>query len=167
MILIPIDKLGLCKYFAYAKPLVRKDQRIMAAQTAESTSRIDAGFFFALLLLFAVLMACSGSGRKCTATLTYQGKTYTGADAKEEKAVSNACNKYCRDDDPEYEAMYRIWLDSPAGRAAGRPSKEEAILRIRDYWTTLRSPALTNVWAGGKMEKPESQQSVIDQSPAI
>lgn len=110
----------------------------MAAQTSNMTSRIDAGFFCALFLLFAVLIACSGSGRKCTATLTYQGNTYTGADAKEEKAVSNACNKYCRDDDPEYEAMYRIWLDSPAGRAAGRPSKEEAIFkdnRLLDYVT--------------------------------
>lgn len=110
----------------------------MAAQASNATSRIDAGFFFALLLLFAVLIACTGSGRKCTATLTYQGNTYTGADAKEEKAVSNACNKYCRDADPEYDAMYRIWLDSPAGRRAGRPSKEEAIFkddRLLDYVT--------------------------------
>lgn len=110
----------------------------MAAQTSQATSRIDAGFFFALLLLVAVLIACSRSGRKCTATLTYQGSTYTGADAKEEKAVSNACNKYCRDADPEYDAMYRIWLDSPAGRRAGRPSKEEAIFkdnRLLDYVT--------------------------------
>ena len=110
----------------------------MAAQTSKATSRIDAGFFFALLLLFAVLIACSGSGKKCTATLTYQGNTYTGADAKEEKAVSNACNKYCRDADPEYDAMYGIWLDSPAGRKAGRPSKEEAIFKdnkLLDYVT--------------------------------
>ncbi|MEK6336056.1 MAG: hypothetical protein AABM67_14090 [Acidobacteriota bacterium] len=90
-----------------------------------------------LLLVFAVL-ACSFSGKKCTTTLTYQGRTYEGADAKQDKATSNACNKYCRDDDPEYEAMYRIWLDSPAGRAAGRPSKEEAIFkdkRLLDYVT--------------------------------
>lgn len=110
----------------------------MAAQTSNATGRIDAGFFLALLLLFAVLIACSGSGKKCTATLSYQGHPYTGADAKEEKAVSNACNKYCRDDDPEYEAMYGIWLDSAAGRAAGRPSKEEAIFkdkRLLDYVT--------------------------------
>lgn len=59
-------------------------------------------------------------------------------DAKQDKATSNACNKYCRDADPGYEAMYRIWLDSPAGRAAGRPSREEAIFkdkRLLDYVT--------------------------------
>ena len=108
------------------------------AQTPRLTSRIDAGFFLSILLLLAAVIACSSSGKKCTATLTYQGKTYTGADAKEEKAISNSCNKYCRDDDPGYEAMYRIWLDSPAGRAAGRPSKEEAIFkdkRLLDYVT--------------------------------
>ena len=125
----------------------------MAAQTSNATSRIDASFFCALLLLLAVLIACSGSGRKCTATLTYQGKTYTGADAKEEKAVSNACNKYCRDDDPEYEAMYRIWLDSPAGRAAGRPSKEEAIFkdnRLLDYVTITCANKCVGWWKDGK-----------------
>jgi len=97
------------------------------------------GLSLALLLILAAVLACSlGSSTKCTATLTYQGKTYAGMDAKQEKAVSNACNKYCRDDDPGYEARYRIWLDSPAGRAAGRPSKEEAIYkseRLLDYVT--------------------------------
>jgi len=92
----------------------------------------------AALLFFAALLACSLGSKKCTATLTYQGKTYEGIDAKKEKAISNACNKYCRDDDPEYDAMYRIWLDSPAGRSAGRPSKQEAIYksdRLLDFVT--------------------------------
>ena len=34
--------------------------------------------------------------------------------------------------------MYGIWLDSPAGKAAGRPSKEEAIFKdkkLMDYVT--------------------------------
>jgi hypothetical protein len=94
---------------------------------------------FTALLLMAALLACSsGSAKKCTATLTYQGRTYEGVDANQDKATHNACNKYCRADDPEYDAMYRIWLDSPAGRAAGRPSKEEAIFkdkRLLDYVT--------------------------------
>ncbi len=110
----------------------------MAAQTSNATGGIDARFFFALLLLFAVLIACSRSGKKCTATLSYQGKTYVGVGKSEDDAQHFACNKYCREDDPEYEAMYRIWLDSPAGRSAGRPSKEEAIFkdrRLLDYVT--------------------------------
>ena len=96
-------------------------------------------FLFALLLILIVVLACSsGSAKKCTATLTYQGHSYEGVDVNQDKATHNACNKYCRSDDPEYDAMYRIWLDSPAGKAAGRPSKEEAIFkdkRLMDYVT--------------------------------
>ena len=92
----------------------------------------QAGFCLAVLLLFSVIIACSSSrAKECSATLSYQGKTYTGAGPEKDKATSFACNKYCRDDDPEYEAMYRIWLDSPEGRAAGRPSKEEAIYKSK------------------------------------
>ncbi|MFY9620827.1 MAG: hypothetical protein WAM70_15055 [Pyrinomonadaceae bacterium] len=91
-----------------------------------------------LFLLFAAVLACSRGSNKCTATLTYQGKTYTGI-GKKDDAVSFACNKYCIADDSEYEAMYRIWLDSAEGRAAGRPPKEEAIYkskRLLDFVTT-------------------------------
>lgn len=94
--------------------------------------------FLALFLLFTAVLACSRGSNKCTATLTYQGKTYTGV-GKKGDAVSFACNKYCVADDPEYEAMYGIWLDSAEGRAAGRPPKEEAIYkskRLLDFVTT-------------------------------
>ena len=109
------------------------------AGTSNARGGIDARFFFALLLLIAVLIACSRSGRTCTATLSYQGKTYVGVGKSEDDAQHFACNKYCREDDSEYDAMYRIWLDSPAGRSAGRPSKEEAIFkekRLLDYVTS-------------------------------
>ena len=93
----------------------------------------------ALLLLTGVVLACSsGSAQKCTATLTYDGKTFVGEDTSAEKATRNACNKYCREADAGYEAMYGVWLDSPAGKAAGRPSKEEAIFKdkkLMDYVT--------------------------------
>lgn len=111
----------------------------MQSQVLQPAVTTRAGFFLALLLVLSAVLACSlGSSKKCTATLTYQGKTYTGMDKEKEKAVSNACNKYCRDDDPGYEIMYRIWVESPAGRAAGRPTKEEAIYkdnRLLDYVT--------------------------------
>lgn len=99
--------------------------------------RNGVGSCLALFLLLIAVLACSRGSNKCTATLTYQGKTYTGI-GKKDDAVSFACNKYCRDDDPEYDAMYRIWLDSAEGRAAGRPSKEEAIYkskRLLDFVT--------------------------------
>ena len=96
------------------------------------------GSCLALFLLLVAVLACSRGSNKCTATLTYQGKTYTGV-GKKDDAVSFACNKYCVADDPEYDAMYRIWLDSAEGRAAGRPAKEEAIYkskRLLDFVTT-------------------------------
>ena len=100
--------------------------------------RNGVGLCVALFLLVAAALACSRGSNKCTATLTYQGKTYTGA-GKKDDAVSFACNKYCVADDPEYDAMYRIWLDSAEGRAAGLPAKEEAIYkskRLLDFVTT-------------------------------
>ncbi len=105
----------------------------------KSTFRNGASFFLALLLLLAAVLACSsGSAQKCTATLSYEGRTFVGEDTSTEKATHNACNKYCREADPGYEAMYGVWLDSPAGKAAGRPSKEEAIFKdkkLMDYVT--------------------------------
>lgn len=87
----------------------------------------------AFVLLAAAVLGCSSSGgRTCTAVLTRSGQTFTGSDKAEKQAKQNACNKYCRDADPGYEARYGIWLDSPKGRAAGRPSKEEAIYKDKD-----------------------------------
>jgi hypothetical protein len=106
---------------------------------AKSRTRKLGSLLLALLLLLAAVLACSsGSAQKCTATLNYEGRTFVGEDTSTEKATRNACNKYCREADPGYEAMYGVWLDSPAGKAAGRPSKEEAIFkdkRLMDYVT--------------------------------
>jgi len=127
---------------------------------AKSTFRNGSGFALSLLFLLAVVFACSsgsGSAKKCTATLTLDGRTFVGEDAAEEKATHNACNKYCREADPGYEAMYGVWLDSPAGKAAGRPSKEEAIFKdkkLMDYVTvTCANECLAKIKDGkGKAE---------------
>ena len=112
----------------------------MPSQTSRSPARINAGLFLSLLLLIGAVLACSSgsSARKCTATLTNDGKTFVGEGASTDDATRFACNKYCREADPGYEAMYGVWLDSPAGNAAGRPSKEEAIFKdkkLMDYVT--------------------------------
>ena len=112
----------------------------MSFQNRKSKGRIDAGLFLSLLLLLAAVLACSSgsSARKCTATLTNDGKTFVGEGPSTDDATRFACNKYCREADPGYEAMYGVWLDSPAGKAAGRPSKEEAIFKdkkLMDYVT--------------------------------
>ena len=103
----------------------------MSSQTSRSPAQINAGLFLSLLLVLAAVIACSSgsSAKKCTATLTNNGKTFVGEGSSTDDATRFACNKYCREADPGYEAMYGVWLDSPAGKAAGRPSKEEAIYK--------------------------------------
>ena len=123
----------------------------MSLQTVRSTTANRAGL--ALLFLLAAVLACSsGSAKKCTATLSYEGKTFVGEAASADDAAHNACNKYCREADPGYEAMYGVWLDSPAGKAAGRPSKEEAIFKdkkLMDYVTvTCANECLAKVKDG-------------------
>ena len=116
-------------------------------------NRNGAGPWLALLFVLAAVLACSSaSADKCATTLSYGGGTYVGMDASAEQATHNACNKYCRDADPGYDARYRIWLDSPAGRAAGRPSKEEAIFKdkgLLDYVTlTCANECVAKIKAG-------------------
>ena len=126
----------------------------MPSQTSRSPARINAGLFLSLLLLLAAVIACSSgsSAKKCTATLTNDGKTFVGEGSSTDDATRFACNKYCREADPGYEAMYGVWLDSPAGKAAGRPSKEEAIYKdkkLMDYVTvTCANECLTKVKDG-------------------
>src|SRR2546429_7124827 len=126
----------------------------MAVQTPRPTLRSEAGLFFSLLLLIGAVIACSSgsSAKKCTATLTNEGKTFVGEGASTDEATRFACNKYCREADPGYDAMYGVWLDSPAGKAAGRPSKEEAIFKdkqLMDYVTvTCANECLTKIKDG-------------------
>ena len=126
----------------------------MSSQTSRSPAQINAGLFLSLLLVLAAVIACSSgsSAKKCTATLTNDGKTFVGEGSSTDDATRFACNKYCREADPGYEAMYGVWLDSPAGKAAGRPSKEEAIFKdkkLMDYVTvTCANECLTKIKDG-------------------
>jgi hypothetical protein len=83
-------------------------------------------FLISTILLFVVL-GCGGSAAECVGTVEYQGKTFEGKAKTADEAKGNACNHYCREADPEYDAMYGIWVSSPNGIAAGSPSKQEAI----------------------------------------
>jgi hypothetical protein len=92
------------------------------------------------------------SGPECIGTVVYQGQAHTpqGGVSDAVEAQRNACNMYCRDADPEYEAMYLIWLDS----AEGDPgiSKQEAIYeseRLLSYVTdTCASRCVSDVASG-------------------
>src|SRR5258707_2566318 len=141
-------------------PIHLKGMKTMSAPSRTQITRNGINLLLPLLFLFAAVLACSSgsSAKKCTATLTLDGRTFVGEDAAEEKATRNACNKYCREADPAYEAMYGIWLDSPARKAAGRPSKEEAIFKdkkLMDYVTvTCANQCLAKIKDGkGKVEK--------------
>ena len=93
------------------------------------------------VLILLVVLGCGGSSSDaCIGTVTYQGKTFQGAGKNEIDAKLFACNNYCADADPEYEARYAIWLDSPKGRAAGSPNKRDAMFKdkgLLDYVTDV------------------------------
>jgi hypothetical protein len=78
-------------------------------------------------MLFLVALGCGGSGVKCVGTVMYEGKKFEGGGKDELEAKEGACNNYCRDADPEYEARYRIWVESPKGKAKGSPPKHKAL----------------------------------------
>ncbi len=92
----------------------------------------------AVALLLAAGIACrSSSGKTCTGEVEYQGTTYTGEAGNLEDAQRFACNKYCLEADAEFDAHYRIWLDSAKGRAAGSPPKKESIYKDKDLMDYL------------------------------
>jgi hypothetical protein len=103
-----------------------------------------AGSWIAALLLLSIVLACrssssSSSDGKCMGQVSYEGQTYTGGPTDSaEQAQHFACNNYCLDADPEFDAHYRIWNDSRSGAAAGHPPKKEAIYKdkeLLDYLT--------------------------------
>ncbi len=83
-------------------------------------------------ILISISLGCGGSGAECVGTVQYQGQTFEGKDKTPDQAKHNACNNYCAEADPEYDAIYRMWLDSPKGKAAGLPSKKEAVFKDKD-----------------------------------
>src|SRR5712692_9381065 len=99
------------------------------------------GSLVAGLLLFSVVIACrsssSSDNASCTGEVTYEGKTFTGQGKNAEEAQQFDCNKYCLEADPEFDAHYGIWLESPKGEAAGRPPKKEAIYKDADLMNYL------------------------------
>lgn len=96
-------------------------------------------------LLLVISLGCLGGGSDagCEGVVKFEGKTYTGKANDEKQAGLNGCNKFCLEHDPEFEAMYGIWLDSAAGKDAAakmkhKPTKQEAIMEdktLLDYVT--------------------------------
>ena len=88
-----------------------------------------------------MVIACrssSSDNTNCTGEVTYEGRTFTSGQAENaENAQQFACNKYCLEADPEFDAHYGIWLESPKGEAAGRPPKKEAIYKDADLMNYL------------------------------
>lgn len=107
----------------------------------------------AALALTWPLLACGGSGAAtCLGWVEdHQGARYSPAEGTADRhhAQRLACNVYCRDADPHYDAMYRAWRDSPAGDPS--VSKDQAIFRddalMRYVTETCADRCLSNVAA--------------------
>src|ERR1700682_4630811 len=99
------------------------------------------GSLVAGLLLLTAVIACrsssSSDNASCTGEVSYEGKTFSGQGKNAEEAQQFACNKYCLEADPEFDAHYGIWLEAPKGEAAGRPPKKEAIYKDADLMNYL------------------------------
>ena len=114
-----------------------------------------AGSTVAALLLLSIVLACrsssSSSGPKCMGQVTYEGQTFTGGPTDSaEQAQHFACNNYCLDADPEFDAHYRIWNDSRSGAAAGHPEKKEAIYKDKELLDFLTKVCAENCVANIK-----------------
>lgn len=108
----------------------------------KSFSTALVSLLLAVVLLLSAIIACrsstSDSKAPCLGSVVYEGQTFTGQAGTVEDAQRFACNNYCLDADPEFDARYRIWLDSRSGEAAGRPTKKESIYKdqgLMDYLT--------------------------------
>src|SRR5712691_9368061 len=96
----------------------------------KSGSGALASSLLALVLMSSAIIACrssSDSKAPCIGSVVYEGQTFTGQAGNAEDAQKFSCNNYSLDADPEFDPHYGIWLDSPKGAAAGRPSKKESI----------------------------------------
>lgn len=104
------------------------------------------------VVLAVPILACGSSGPTCRGwvedDLGRRHSPESGVSDRSE-ARANACNVYCVDADPQADAMYRIWLDSPQGN----PSLErwEGMYedpRIAAYLETCASRCVADVAAG-------------------
>lgn len=108
-----------------------------------------------LLLLSAVLACSSSSGNTCSGEVSFEGRTFTGKGKDAAEAQLHGCNLYCLEADAEVEARYRIWLDSPKGRAAGSLSKKDYMYKDRsflDYVTLTCAPKCVAKIKDGSMQ---------------
>ena len=103
----------------------------------QRSAAVCAALAVALLLGVAIACRSSSSGPTCKGEVAYEGKTYTGEAGNVEDAQRFACNKYCLEADPEFDAHYHIWLDSPKGKEAGSPPKKESIYKDKDLMEYL------------------------------
>ncbi|HBQ13364.1 MAG TPA: hypothetical protein DEF51_20220 [Myxococcales bacterium] len=110
------------------------------------------------------ILACGGpGGATCLGWVEDdQGVRHTPESGTEnrEEAQRFACNGYCREADPQYDAMYRVWLDSPAGDPS--VTKDQAIFRddgLLQYVTvTCANRCLSEVAAGTRRGGVECEE---------
>lgn len=79
------------------------------------------------IIFLGLVLGCGGSSQTCTGELVVEGNTFRGMDREIEQARKNTCSKYCIEGDPTFDGMYRIWLDSSAGKKKNKPDKWAAM----------------------------------------
>jgi len=109
-----------------------------------------------LALLVGSSLACGGlDTQDCIGAVVHGGQTYQPESGVPDAvdAQRMACNQYCLLGDDEYEAMYGIWVSSPAGDAS--VSKKDAIYsdqRLLDYVTITCADRCVEAVAAGQMQ---------------
>lgn len=105
----------------------------------------------AIASLLFVSLGCLGPSAdsdRCTGTLKARSKTYVGASKTEDQAALNSCNKFCSEEDAEFDAMYGIWLTSATAKGleklhGEKPSKHDAMMEdkgLLDFVTKNCAP---------------------------
>jgi hypothetical protein len=86
-----------------------------------------------MIFLFVILSCSSSVNNPCSGELIGDGKTFNSKGKDADEAQRNSCNLYCLEADPEVDARYRIWLDSPKSKEVKNPSKKEYMYRDKTF----------------------------------
>lgn len=106
------------------------------------------------LMLCASFVSCSSD---CTGEINSGGRTYTAKAKSSEDALRFTCNKYCLDTYAKCDAMYRIWVDSPKGKAAGSPPKMRALSEDKELLDCVTIECANKCIADAGAEKIKAQ----------
>lgn len=120
-----------------------------------------ASILVSMIFLFVVLSCGSRPETPCTGEVIAEGKSFSGKGKDADEAQKNSCNLYCLEADPEVDARYRIWLDSPKSKEVKNPSKKEYMYRDKTFLdfvlVTCMNKCQTKIKEGGFKSQTKCQ----------